>query len=271
MSTIGKTIAEKRRALGLTQQNLADMLHVSFQAVSKWENGISCPDVLLIPKLAAALGTTSDALLGYAAPPITDYERKYCADGFYWGLKPNDLCYEIMRRKPPVKPWRVLDIGCGEGKDAVFLARNGYAVTALDAAESGLEKARRLAEENNVRVELFRADMNDYRVEREFDIIFSSGVFHYLLPENRADFTASLKAHTAGNGINVINVFAEKPFIVPPPDHDSESTGRGWKSGELFTYYYDWLFHRMEEVIFDCSSSGIPHKHCMDIMVAEKI
>lgn len=40
-SKIGGFIAQKRKALGLTQQKLADSLHVSFQAVSKWENGVS--------------------------------------------------------------------------------------------------------------------------------------------------------------------------------------------------------------------------------------
>ena len=43
-----------------------------------------------------------------------------------------------MRIKPPVKPYKVIDIGCGEGKDAVFLARNGYDVTAFDVSEQGL-------------------------------------------------------------------------------------------------------------------------------------
>lgn len=40
-----------------------------------------------------------------------------------------------MKLRPPIKPYRVLDMGCGEGKDAVFLARNGYQVTAFDVAE----------------------------------------------------------------------------------------------------------------------------------------
>ena len=47
-----------------------------------------------------------------------------------------------MKLKPPTKPLKVLDIGCGEGKDAVFLARNGYAVSALDATDKGIEKGK---------------------------------------------------------------------------------------------------------------------------------
>lgn len=61
--TLGKKIAEKRRELGLRQEALAEKLNVSAQAVSKWENDQSCPDIQLLPKLAALLGTTVDALL----------------------------------------------------------------------------------------------------------------------------------------------------------------------------------------------------------------
>ena len=69
--------------------------------------------------LAAVLKISTDALLGYPSQHLTDYDDRYKIEGYYWGLEPNALCYEIMRRKPPVKPYRVLEIGCGEGKDAV--------------------------------------------------------------------------------------------------------------------------------------------------------
>lgn len=269
---IGSIIMKKRKESGFTQQELADKLHISFQAVSKWENGQAYPDIELLPSLAAILGTTVDALLGYQAAPVTYYEQRYSKQGYYWGLEPNRLCYEIMRRKPPTKQYRVLDIGCGEGKDSVFLARNGYLVTAFDAAENGLEKARFLARQSGVHVDFLKADINDYRPTQEFDIIFSSGVIHFLRPELREEFTQSLKAHTAVNGINVINVFVEKPFIKPAPDSEkNEVNKKRWKSGELFTYYHDWLFHKMEEVVFDCNSGGVPHKHCMDVMIAERV
>jgi len=40
---------------------------------------------------------------------------------------------------------------------------------------------------------------------------------------------------------------------------------------ELFMHYHDWKLHKEEEIIFDCNSGGIPHQHCMDIMIAEKM
>ena len=269
---IGIVISEKRKVLGLTQQALAEKLHVSFQAISKWENGTSCPDIELLPQIAAVLKITIDSLLGYPTQSVTDYDKRYGNEGYYWGLKPNDLCYDIMRMKPPIKPYKVLDIGCGEGKDAVFLARNGYDVTAFDASEQGLSKARVLADTYGVKVDFFKADVRDFRLEADYDIIFSSGVFHYITLELRENVVNNLKAHTATNGINVINVFVEKPFIPLPPDTEKgEFVVDSWKSGELFMYYHDWLFHKNEEWIFDCNSSGIPHKHCMDVLIAEKV
>lgn len=62
-STIGSRIAEARKAHGYTQEEFSQMLDVSAQAVSKWENDISCPDIQLLPKIAEILGMTTDQLL----------------------------------------------------------------------------------------------------------------------------------------------------------------------------------------------------------------
>ena len=68
-SNLNKNIAELRKAAGLTQEALAGKLGLSYQAVSKWENAQSCPDVLLLPKLAeifAAHGAL-DKLQGFVS------------------------------------------------------------------------------------------------------------------------------------------------------------------------------------------------------------
>jgi len=269
---ISKVISAKRKELGITQQILADKLHVSFQAISKWENGTSYPDIETLPLLASVLNVSIDSLLGYPTKSVTEYDNHYAGEEYYWGLEPNKLCYEIMQRKPPVKPYKILDIGCGEGKDAVFLAKNGYDVTAFDVSDIGIQKAKALAEIHGVTVDFFKADIKDFRIDAEYDIIFSSGVFHYIPLNLRQSVIDNLKAHTRAGGLNVINVFVSKPFIFPAPDMENEEFQVDiWKSGELFAYYHDWLFYKNEEIIFDCNSSGVPHKHCINILIAEKI
>lgn len=62
--TIGKRIVANRKRLGLTQDQLAEKVGVTAQAVSKWENDQSCPDIATLPKLANIFGITTDALLG---------------------------------------------------------------------------------------------------------------------------------------------------------------------------------------------------------------
>ena len=64
---IGTTIAALRREKGLTQDALAAQLGVSAQAVSKWENGLSCPDILMLPEIAEYFGVSVDALFGRAS------------------------------------------------------------------------------------------------------------------------------------------------------------------------------------------------------------
>ena len=62
-NSLGARIAEKRKEKGIKQEELAECLGVSAQAVSKWENDLSCPDIMTLPALARRLGVTVDELL----------------------------------------------------------------------------------------------------------------------------------------------------------------------------------------------------------------
>ena len=77
--TVGKRIAKYRKEKGFTQESLAEKLEVSAQAVSKWENDISCPDIGLLPRLCKVLGITTDELLTgerAAVRMLPEQERK---------------------------------------------------------------------------------------------------------------------------------------------------------------------------------------------------
>jgi len=269
-NNFGKNISRYRKLKNITQEELANKLGITFQAVSKWETGQTYPDITLLPNLAAILELSIDKLMGYTFQEKnrTIYENEYTQEDYYWGLTPAKMCYKILSLFPPTKPLKLLDIGCGEGKDAVFFARNGYDVTAFDIADAGIEKAKRLADRIGVSVNVFKADLLDFRLDTTYDIFYSNGVLHYMNPELRKEIFENFKQHTSTGGIHILSVFVKKPFIPAAPEN--EPNAHTWISGELSSLYHDWLIKECEEVVFDCNSSGIAHKHAMNIIIAEK-
>ncbi|WP_223068839.1 methyltransferase domain-containing protein [Paenibacillus caui] len=268
---LANNVQRYRKEKGLTQEALAGQLGLTSQAVSKWENAQAMPDISLLPQLSQILEVSVDKLLGYAAydNQVTIYEEEYQTSTYYWGTEPNSACYQVLELMPPTRPLRLLDIGCGEGKDAVFFARNGYDVTAFDVSDAGIDKARSLADKIGVKLKVLKADIMDFRLDSRFDILYSSGVLHYIKPEYRDEIFSNYKQFTNEGGMHVFNVFVQKPFIAPPPE--KETNAYSWKSGELLQHYHDWLIHSSPEVIFDCNSSGIPHKHAMSKLIAQKV
>jgi tellurite methyltransferase len=103
--TLAGNISRYRKALSLTQEELAKKLNISFQAVSKWETTQTVPDTLLLPAIAQALEISVDKLLGYAAfkEEETYYETAYRGEGYYWGLAPNRACFKVLELHPPVR------------------------------------------------------------------------------------------------------------------------------------------------------------------------
>lgn len=75
MSTLGKNIAAYRKNTGLTQEKLAEMIGISPQSVSKWENDVSLPDTALLPVLAEIFSVSIDALFGTATAQDSNKEN----------------------------------------------------------------------------------------------------------------------------------------------------------------------------------------------------
>jgi tellurite methyltransferase len=197
------------------------------------------------------------------------YDERYSGETYYWGTRPSRMAYEVLQWLPPDRPRKLLVIGCGEGRNAVFFARNGYQVSAFDLSAVGLEKTARLAARAGTEVRVFAADVNAYRLDEPYDVLFSTGVLHYIPPELRGEVFDNYREHTRPDGLHVMSVFVHKPFIPPAPD--GEAKAQRWISGELFTHYADWRIEYCTEEIFDCNSSGVPHQHAMDRVVARKV
>ena len=97
MPTIGERIAELRRKSGMTQEELASLLGISAQSVSKWETGVTMPDILLLPILADVFGVHIDALFGKEAKSGGEASADSAFDAACGRLK--RIFAESMRRK----------------------------------------------------------------------------------------------------------------------------------------------------------------------------
>jgi tellurite methyltransferase len=201
------------------------------------------------------------------------YDGRYASETYYWGTRPSRMAYEVLQCLPPAaderfQPRKLLVIGCGEGRNAVFFARNGYQVTAFDLSAAGVEKTERLAARVGTQVRTFQADVNTYRLDEPYDVLFTTGVLHYVPAELRAELFENYRRFTRPGGLHVMSVFVQKPFIARAPD--GEATAQRWISGELFTHYADWRIEYCTEEILDCMSSGVPHQHAVNRVVARK-
>lgn len=103
------------------------------------------------------------------------WDKRFGKKEFALGKEPNPFLKKRIRLLPKGK---ALDIATGEGRNAVFLAQNGFEVDALDISEKGLKKAKKLAREQGVKINTFFVDLGQYEIEKErYDLIAN---FYFL-------------------------------------------------------------------------------------------
>ncbi|MED1951117.1 SAM-dependent methyltransferase [Brevibacillus centrosporus] len=194
----------------------------------------------------------------------------YLQEEYYWGKEPNQLAKSVLNyyQDEPVQGKRAVDLGAGEGRDSVFLAKQGFAVTAMDFAPAGLEKAKRLAKEMGTTLHTVEGDINQFLLTEPVDLLYSIGALQYIHPENRAKQFKQWQKCTATGGLHVLFAFTRHPEVEIAPDWGKNEYL--YDRDELPGYYTDWETVHTEEMIFDCQSSGIPHRHAARILVSRK-
>ena len=131
------------------------------------------------------------------------WDARFGSEVYTYGTAPNAFIAAEAQHLP--EGASVLDLGAGEGRNAVFLAQQGFQVTALDYAEAGLEKARTLAEERGVSIETLNADLGSWTPDRQWEVIVCTFV-HLRLGERVRLFTA-IQAALRPGGILVAEWF----------------------------------------------------------------
>ena len=163
-----------------------------------------------------------------------------------------------------IKKGKILDLGAGEGGDAIYLAKKGFDVTAVDISKFVIDGIKRLAKKESVNVKTEIADLEDYKIEKEYDGIISFATLHFLPKDKIDNIIKDIKEKTNKKGINIIMVFRK----------GDSSEGKFdmyyFKNKELKEYYKDWNIIEYKEYDDIDKCHGKPHIHKIALIIAEK-
>lgn len=197
-----------------------------------------------------------------------DYDSRYSKKNFYWGLKPHNLVVDSIQHLP--KNAKVLDLGCGEGKDSFFLAKNNFGVVAVDFSEEGIRKLNEFAKKEKLNIKADVSDLKSYLQDcKKFDAIFALNVLQFIDEKNIFKIIKQIQSKTKPNGLNVIT-----SFVVENSKQKKMVLSKGryfFDEGELKEFYKDWKILFYEEKPGDWETHGEPrHRHFTVKMIAQK-
>ncbi len=142
-----------------------------------------------------------------------------------------------------LRPGRALDIGCGPGRNAIFLARNGFQVDAVDISATAVAWARERGAGSGV--EFRHGDA--FAVEGSYDLVYDSGCFHHLPPHRRVSYLALLdRVLRPGGHFALTCLTTDEGTAVPDADLYRRSGldgGVGYRAEDL-----RWIFQDLVEV-----------------------
>jgi SAM-dependent methyltransferase len=147
-------------------------------------------------------------------------------DGFYadrdkpipfFVAKPDESLADRLDRGL-VKPGRALDLGCGPGRNAIHLARNGFTVDAVDLSATAIAWAKERAQGTDVR--FMCGDAFALDLDGPYDLVYDSGCFHHLAPHRRVTYLAFLDRCLAPGGHLALSCFADGGMGSETPDHE---------------------------------------------------
>jgi len=144
-----------------------------------------------------------------------------------------------------VSPGRALDIGACEGRNALYLARIGWEVVAIDNNQAPLDALAKVAKDEGLNITTKLTDVREYKPTGSFDTVLSLMVLHFLPEADIAQSIRDMQNWTNPGGYNIITAFtadnppALRPYLFPP---DSlRITYEGWQIESYEETFTSWV------------------------------
>ncbi|MCH5265171.1 MAG: methyltransferase domain-containing protein [Lachnospiraceae bacterium] len=189
-------LAKLRRTKKITQQELAEYVGTTYQTISKWENGVTMPDITVLPVLASYFQVSVDELLGLVPlrgeeflPEETDSEEfwnrrlEYLQSSRRESWNRDYLQFLIEKVWKLHEPVSVLDCGCGYGYMGCLLMPllpEGSDYTGIDFAETLVEQGKKMLQRNQVAGEIWQGDFLSMEETKHYDVVLCQSVLRHL-------------------------------------------------------------------------------------------
>ena len=208
------------------------------------------------------------------------FDKNYSSMEHYWWKADNRFSLEesqhtqyyaaILHEAKALKNGLALDIGAGEGIDAIRLALLGLTVEAIELSPVGVEKIQRFADQAGVYIKTTCADIIDYSYINSYDIILCNGVLHYI--KNKEDVITKMQQHTKIGGLNCISLFST--FTDVPECHRIVSVYPDNEGGLVERMYHDWeiVYKSYDRNKAELSHDEMPsHTHSFIKLICRRI
>lgn len=161
----------------------------------------------------------------------------YCKPKDYFPKKynSNPVHSEVLEAMESLYSGKALDLGCGQGRNALFLAQHGFEVTAVDQNELALEILQSIVEQEDLEMTVGLYDINSANLKQSYDLIVSTVVLMFLQADRIPAIIRNMQDQTNPGGYNLIVCAMDTedyPCQVP--------FSFTFKEGELADYYKDW-------------------------------
>lgn len=133
-------------------------------------------------------------------------KRKYPANFIVQNDVPDENLVEFMSKGLPIT--NSIEFGCGEGRNAIYMAKKGISVTAIDISETAIENAKRIAVDKGVSVNFRCQNVLKGGIDDKYDFVYDSGMLHHLPPHRRITYIELIKSILKPDGYLGLVCFA---------------------------------------------------------------
>ncbi|MBL3642779.1 class I SAM-dependent methyltransferase [Peribacillus frigoritolerans] len=193
------------------------------------------------------------------------WEKEYRNVDSLWGFKPNGILSQYVEMLP--ENGEVLDIGIGEGRNALFFAAQGFVVEGIDISETAVERCLELSKEHNLNVDAKIQDITSFEIEpNKYSLIILSNVLNFFPDIEIKNIIDKVKNGLQKNGLVYINVFDDKePGRKKAPERYEQLAKHTFykESSNMFLHYF--TRSELEGFFTDYKTISLSQSYSLDI------